>query len=275
MIPAFVLALREGIEAVLVLTLVLGILTKSGRSELKRYAWWGAAIALLLSFAAAAVITWAGAEFEGNGEIIFEGSAMLLAGSFLIWMVFWVRRQASSTKHDLEAKIGLSSNGKAAKSIFGVTFFAVLREGIELALFLVAISIGVQKGLLLAGALGGIASAALVGFLVYSSTRKVRMAPFFRVTNILLMFFAAGLLAGSAREFSELGLIPLIVPKIYDLTPVLNTTSFLGGIMKALFGYNPAPSLIEILVYLSVLLVITLSMLKPFRPVQAKLKPTS
>lgn len=270
MIPAFLLALREGIEAVLVLSLVLGILTKSGQSELKRYAWLGAAIALLLSFAAAVVITWAGAEFEGNGEIIFEGSAMLLAGSFLIWMVFWVKRQASSTKFDLESKIGLSSNGKAAKSIFGVTFFAVLREGLELALFLVAISIGVQKGLLLAGAIGGIASAVLVGFLVYRSTRKVRMAPFFRITNILLMFFAAGLLAGSAREFSELGLIPVIVPRIYDLTPVLSTTSFLGGIMKALFGYNPAPSLVEVLIYLSVLLIITLSMLKPFRPVRAQ-----
>ena len=270
MAAAFVLALREGTEAVLILTFVLGLLKKSGRLELRRHAWTGTAVAALVALAAALVLTWLGTEFEGSGEIIFEGTSMFLAGSFLIWMVFWVRRQSVPVTSSLAAKIGRLPEGNVAVSIFAVTFFAVLREGLEFALFMVALGSAAQNGSLLAGALAGMVFAALLGFLLYTSVLKINMRQFFRITNILLMFFAAGLLAGSAREFADLGLIPVIIPKIYDISSILNTTNFAGGMLRSLFGYNPAPSLIEILVYLFTLGFILLSMRKPMRQVRVE-----
>ena len=264
MLPAFLLTLREGVEAILVLAIVLGLLVKSGQPELRRYAWGGAITALLLSFAAAVVLTRLGAEFEGLGEVIFEGSTMLLAGLFLLWMIFWVRNHA--VKPALQSKIAnISAKGEAG-SLFGLTFFAVLREGIELALFLVAISFGTQKGLMTAGALGGLLAASALGFLLYASSSRVHMGVFFKVTNIFLMFFAAGLLAASIGEFSEIGLIPVIIPKMYDITSLMGTQNFLGGTLKVLFGYNPAPSLMEMLVYLAVIGVVLATGRKKFQP---------
>lgn len=265
MLPALLLTLREGIEGVLVLTIVLSLLNKAGKPELKRSAWYGALAALVVSFAAAGLLTWLGTEFEGRGEVIFEGTTMLIAGIFLLWMVFWMRRQAASTRQTLEAKILQGSGQHGSGRIFGVTFFAVLREGLELGLFLVAIGFAVQKGAVFAGALAGIAAAALIGMLIYSSMRKVRISVFFTVTNLMLTFFAAGLLAGAAREFSELGILPVLVPKMYDITSLLGTDNFIGGTLKALFGYNPAPSLTEMLVYLGVIAVVILSTYRPIR----------
>lgn len=265
MLPALLLTLREGIEGVLVLTIVLGLLTKAGKPELKRYAWMGAFAALVLSFAAAGVLSWIGAEFEGRGEVVFEGITMLVAGLFLLWMIFWMRLQANSTRANLEAIITQKNEGGGAGSIFGVTFFAVLREGLELALFLVAIGFGAQRGMVFAGALAGITAAVLLGILLYGSMRKVQIKVFFKVTNLILMFFAAGLLAGAAREFSELGILPVLVPKMYDITSLLGTDNFIGGTLKALFGYNPAPSLTEMLVYLAVLGLVVFSAVRPPR----------
>lgn len=270
MLPALLLTLREGIEGVLVLTIVLSLLTKAGKPELKRYAWYGAVAALVLSFAAAGLLTWLGTEFEGRGEVIFEGTTMLIAGIFLLWMVFWMKRQTASTRQTLEGKILQGSGQNGSRSIFGVTFFAVLREGLELALFLVAIGFGAQKGMIFAGALAGITAVALIGILLYNSMRKIRMAVFFTATNLMLTFFAAGLLAGAAREFSELGILPVLVPKMYDITSLLGTDNFVGGTLKALFGYNPAPSLTEILVYLGVIAVVILSTFKPLRTVRSR-----
>ena len=265
MVPALLLTMREGMEGALVLTIVLGMLNRTGKLELKRYAWLGAIAAFLLSFAAAGLLTRYGTEFEGKGEVIFEGTTMLIAGLFLLWMVFWVRRQTSNPREILEAKIVNQKAGNGALSIFGLTFFTVLREGLELALFLVAVGFGVRKGMVLGGALAGITGVILLGLLLYGSIRKIHLGVFFKVTNLMLMFFAAGLLSGAVREFSELEVFPVLMPKMYDITSMLGTDNFIGGTLKTLFGYNPAPSLMETMVYLAVIGVVIFSKGSPLR----------
>ena len=134
---SFVIALREGIEAALIVSIVLAYLKQLGASDRSRLVWWGAGLAVLLSAAVGTVVFVAGAEFEGKAEEVFEGLVTLAAVGVLTWMIFWMRRQGARIKSELQEKVdtALVAGGLA---LAGLAFFAVLREGIETALFLFA-----------------------------------------------------------------------------------------------------------------------------------------
>ncbi len=249
MLPAFLITLREGIEIALILGIVLGILRKLNRQDLKPALWLGASAAVITSLGLAAALRLAGAEFEGAAEMIFEGSSMLLAAGVLTWMIFWMHRQSASIRPRLEQKMrskGLTGRGP----MFWLAFLAVLREGVELALLLVASSLVSGASAFLAGAAGGLATAALVGWLLFSGTYRLSIKSFFRVSNVLLVLFAAGMAAHGVHEFVEAGWIPAGIDPLYNLNPLLSASSLPGQLLAALFGYNPAPALSETLAYL-------------------------
>ncbi len=249
MLPAFLITLREGVEIALILGIVLGILRKLNRQDLKPALWFGAGAAVLVSLGLAAGLRLVGAEFKGAAEMIFEGASMLLAAGVLTWMIFWMHRQSASIRPQLEFKMrskGLSGRGP----MFWLAFLAVLREGVELALLLVASSLVSGASAFFTGALGGLAAAAAIGWLLFSGTYRLSIKNFFRVSNVLLVLFAAGLAAHGVHEFVEAGWIPAGIDPLYNLTPLLSASSLPGQLLSALFGYNPTPALSETLAYL-------------------------
>jgi high-affinity iron transporter len=251
MLPAFLLSLREGLEAALIIGIVLGALSKIDRPSLKRYAWTGTLTAVLVSILAAIFLTAFGLSLEGDAEAIFEGLAMLLAALVLTWMIFWMNRQARSIKSDIEADVrqaALASTG--GKAIFFLAFIAILREGIELALFLTAATFTSDAVQTVSGAILGLGAAAIMGYILFASTIRLNLRLFFQVTSFLLILFAAGLVAHAVHELNEVGWIPSIIEHVWDTNFILNETSLPGMILTALFGYNANPSLTEVLAYI-------------------------
>lgn len=263
MLPSFFLSLREGLEAALIIGIVLGALRKIHQEWLVPTVWLGAAGAAAISIIVALLLTAAGTSFEGAAEEIFEGFTMLTAAGVLTWMIFWMHRQARGIKTELEAGVRRSVVKNGGKALFLLAFTAVLREGIELALFLTAAALATDGQQVLFGAVIGLAASAALGWGLFSSIIKLDLQRFFLVTSILLILFAAGLVGHAVHEFNEVGWIPGIVEPVWDLSSVLPEDSFLGQIMAALFGYNANPSLTEVgayLIYFGTILVLNLSL---------------
>jgi len=153
-------------------------------------------------------------------------------------------------------QLGLESDVRAAATqgqnmgLFGIAFFAVLREGIETALFLTAAAMNASTRETLIGGLAGIVSAVVLGWGLFASTIRLDVRRFFQLSSALLILFAAGLFAHGIHEFNEAGLIPAVINPLWDINHILDENSTLGSILKALFGYNGNPSLTEVLAYL-------------------------
>lgn len=255
MLPSYLLALREGVEAALILGIVLSTLRTLDRSDLNKAAWTGAVMAGLASLILAAGLRAIGATLKEPAEQIFEGISMLLAAGILTWMLFWVRHQARHQRAGIEAQV---RGSLAGRPIFWLAFLAVFREGLELALFLLAVGTNTAPLQTLTGALLGIATAALLGMLIFNSSRRLSLRAFFQATNILLLLVAAGLVAHGIHEFAEIGWLPTLIDPLYDVNGILNENSILGSLLKALFGYNGNPSLLEALAYAAYLVVLGL-----------------
>ena len=238
---ALLITLREGFEMTLVVGIVLAYLAQTGTMRAARWVWAGAGAATAVSLAFLGVLNALEAEFEGTTEQIFEGVTMLLASAFLTWMIFWMLRNARTLRSELHRGIESAlASGGAAWGLFLLVFFAVVREGVELALLLFAAP-GQGK---LFGTLVGLAGAIGLGVLIYAFGRRIDLRSFFRVTTILLVLFAAGLVTHGIHEFVEAGMIAG-GPELYDLSRVLPDDEGLGALLRALLGYSADPTLIE------------------------------
>jgi high-affinity iron transporter len=249
MLPSYILSLREGLEAALIIGIVLGVLRQTRQHNLSFYIWLGTGSAALLSLLTAILLTRLGLVLQDPGEAIFEGLTMLLAAGILTWMIFWMARQAGRTKESLEARIQRATAG-GRWSLFGLAFAAVLREGVELALFLTAAAFASNARLTLLGGLFGLGTAILLGWLLFASTIRLNLRWFFQITGLVLVLFAAGLVVRAAGELVTAGWIPAIIPHVWNMEGFLSEESALGQTLGALFGYSASPSLIQLLAYL-------------------------
>ena len=256
MLASFLLSLREGLEAALIIGIVLGVLLKIKRTDLNIVVWRGVGVAAILSLLAAIALNLLGMEFEGKGEEIFEGVAMLLAASVLTWMILWMQNHGSNLKSEIEKQTNQAALGNGQKALFALAFLAVFREGIELALFLLAARLTSSLLQTLSGALLGLLSATILGWVLFTSTMKLSLRGFFGVTNILLIVFAAGLVGLGIHEFNEAGVIPSIIEHVWDVNGILSDKSEVGLLLKALIGYNGNPSLTEVAAYTAYLVAL-------------------
>ncbi|OGO44490.1 MAG: hypothetical protein A2W37_12610, partial [Chloroflexi bacterium RBG_16_63_12] len=238
---ATLITFREGLEAALIVGIVIGYLVKIGQGRRVRTAWAGVGTAVALSALLAFGISAVGAELQGRAEQIFEGVTMFLAVGVLTWMIFWMRFQARFLKVSLEKEVQTAATSGQTLALFGVAFVAVFREGVETALFLSASAFAADGAGTLIGALLGLAIAVALGWLIYASTVRLNVRLFFNVTSVLLLFFAAGLLAHGVHEFQEASLLPMTIEQVWNLNHILDEKSTLGEILKALFGYNGNP----------------------------------
>jgi high-affinity iron transporter len=249
MLASALITLREGLEAALIVGIVLSYLAKIGRLERQSSVWAGVGVATLLSLGAALVLQAVGGEFSGAGEQIFEGAAMFLAAGILTWMIFWMQRQSRHIKGELEAGIRQTLDSGSRWGLFGLAFVAVLREGLETALFLTAAVFAASPAETIAGGLLGLAVAVVLGGLVFAGSRRLNVSSFFRITGVALVVFAAGLVASGVHEFEEASLLPPLVEHIWSTRSMLDDTVGLGAMLRSLVGYFAEPSLMQVMAY--------------------------
>jgi high-affinity iron transporter len=275
----FVIALREGIEAALIVSIVLAYLKQLGASDRARLVWWGTGLAVALSAAVGTGIFIAGAEFEGTAEEVFEGLVTLAAVGVLTWMIFWMRRQGSRIRSELHEKVdtAIVSGGLA---LAGLAFFAVVREGIETALFLFAATKGtavqgtaVAPATQVTGAVLGLGLAVVLGVLLYRGGIRMNLRSFFRVTGLILIVVAAGLFAFSLHELQEAGWLPVLEAHAFDLSASFPDDAGAGAILRGLVGYNADPTWLEVVGWAAYLVVVGGSFLRRSAVTPAKSRP--
>jgi high-affinity iron transporter len=203
---SFVIVLREGFEATLMLGLILAFLDKTGQRERHgRAVWAGAGAAVAASAVIGAILFAAVGELKGKAEMLYEGTAMLFAASIVTWMVFWMRRQARTIGGHLRSQVGDAVMAGGGLALAAVAFIGVAREGLETALFLFA---SVRDDGALATTVGGIlgaVAAVTLGWAFYKGSIKLDLRRFFMITGVLVIGFAAYLIAGGMHELGEAG----------------------------------------------------------------------
>jgi len=256
MLPTYLLSLREGLEAALIIGIVLGAVSKIRRTDLTSPVWLGTLSAIVVSILTALLLTAFGMSLEDTAEKIFEGITMLIAAGILTWMIFWMGKQARFLKSELEDGVNKAAASTGKRAVFMLAFMAVVREGVELAIFITAVFFAGDPSQImtniiqtLAGTILGLGTSALLGYTIFATTLRLDLRKFFKVTGILLILFAAGLVAHSVHEFNEVGWIPTIVEHVWDVNMFLDENSVAGQLLKTLFGYNGNPSLTEMIAY--------------------------
>ncbi len=254
MLVSLLITFREGIEASLIVGILFGFLKKTGQTQFSKYVWAGVGSAVLVSIAVAAIILGIGAELEGQAEQLFEGTMLFIAVGMVTAMIFWMRYQSRSLKSSLEHEMNVAVQTGHPRALFATAFFAVVREGIETALFISAVAFSAGRSTdTLVGSILGLAIATLVGYLIYMSSVRLNLRTFFNVTSLLLLVIAAGLFGRAIHEFIEAGLLPAIREGVYNINMLIPSDSTVGEILKALFGYNAAPDLLESIGYVAYL----------------------
>ena len=261
--------LREGVEAALIVSIILAYLAKTGNQQHFQTIFWGAGVAIGISAVLGIALFVTVGSFEEPYEQIFEGITMLVAAAVVTWMLFWMRRQAGSVKGDLQAAVDRALDQGTARALGFLAFVAVIREGIETSLFLtgqVASADG-AAGSVLVGAVIGLGVALLLGIGFYQGSRRLNLAAFFRWTGIALVFIAAGLLAHATHEFIEVGVITFGTQTLFDLSGILphdpEAGNVLGQFLRALFGYSATPELTTFVVWLGYVVVVLTLYLRP------------
>jgi high-affinity iron transporter len=272
---AFLITLREGIEAALVIGIILAYLNSVGRRDRHGTVWVGVGTAVAISVLAGAIIFVTAGALSEEAEEAFEGLASLAAVAVLTWMIFWMRRQARFIKGELQEKVNVALASGSALALPALAFIVVVREGLETVLFLFSAIRTTAEGSVVLGYIGaalGLIVAAVLGFLIYRGGSRLNIRTFFKVTGALILVVAAGLLAGGIHELQEAGWIGGESAKAFDISGVLSDEAGLGAFLRAMFGYNADPSVLEFGAWLAYLLITGFLF---FRPTSARSRPAA
>ncbi|MFC1991212.1 iron uptake transporter permease EfeU [Chloroflexota bacterium] len=265
MLGSLLITLREGLEAALIIGIILAYLSRTNNRRGFKPVWVGTSLAVLGSLITGGIIYLVAGELSGRAEKIFEGLAMFLAVCILTWMVFCMRKQAVNIKEHLQSQIQSALTSGSSFGLVAIAFIAVIREGIETVLFLFAATRVAESAVAFTiGGLLGLAIAIVIGYGVYKGSSRLNLRTFFNITGLILIIFAGGLLAHGIHEFHEAAIIPPIIEHIWDINHILPEDSTFGLFLKAIFGYNGNPSLAEVVAYV---LYLVLTLISYFRPV--------
>lgn len=275
----FLIGLREGVEAALIVAIVLAYVVRTGNRRHIAKIWLGAGAAVVLSAGIGLLIFSTVGAFEEPYEQLFEGSAMLLAAVVVTWMLFWMRRQSINLKGELQAAVDRVLSEGTAWGLAVLAFTAVIREGVETALFLAgqATSAETGAGSVLLGAVAGLAVAVLIGWGFYRGSRAIDLRLFFRWTGIALVFIAAGLLSHAVHEFIEVaegaGIAVIGGQAAFDISGVLSHEDGIGQFLRAILGYSARPEVLTLVVHVTYVIAVLALYLRPVRPVPPARRP--
>jgi len=268
MLSTFLIALREGLEAALIVGILVAYVVKTDRRQLLTPIWTGVGIALAASFALGGFLSFTSAELSERGEQFFAGTTSFVAVGLVTWMVFWMKRVARTLKDDLHGKVDTAlSAGPLA--LAAAAFFAVAREGLETALFVytnfktVAATSGASIGLV-----AGLAVAVILGYLIYNRSIKLNLSKFFTVTGVALIIVAAGVLSYGVHEYQELGWLPGVSSYAWDISAVMAKDSIAGTLLAGTVGFDVNTSWVQLALWATYLGLVLRLYTRPARTVQ-------
>lgn len=271
---AFLITLREGLEAALILGIILAYLARTGNRRQSLPVWLGACLALLASAVAGGALFLTRMRLGGMALELFEGVAMLLAAAVLTYVIVWMKRQSRHSSSQIQAQVDAALRRGSPAALTALSFIILVREGVETVLFL-----GAGAGTSLASGTGGYWTAALAGLLVsillgalaYRGSLRLPLRAFFGATGVLLILFAAGMVANGLKELEELQIVSPLVTGIWDTYGLIPDTSTMGTLLSTLFGYDSSPSLTRALSFFG---YVGVGLLLYFKPAMAAPHPS-
>lgn len=268
MVAAFVIFLREGIEASMIVAILLSYLDQTGQRRHFRDVLWGVAAAVVLASAGGVAAYFTIRAYAGSRvQTIFETATYLVATCLLTYMTFWMHKHSRTISSELRSRTDLALSRSARFGIGALAFQAVGREGLETAVFTLAIVFATStKGILL-GAVAGLALALVIATAVYKLGRRLNLSMFFKVIGSLLMIFAAGLLADAVENLQQLRWITILDHPLWSTSSILRESSTLGDIFHTFFGYASRPTSLQAIVYVGYLVMALGAFLLGRRPI--------
>jgi len=254
MFANFLIGLREGLEAALIVSILVAYLVKSGRRHLLPQIWIGVGIAVAVSFAFGAILTFGPRGLTFEAQELIGGALSIVAVGFVTWMIFWMARAARSMSGQLRAQVDRASEDRPW-SLVVVAMLAVGREGLETALFLWAATSAATRGEVAAGrpllgAAMGLAVAVALGYGIYRGALKINLTRFFTWTGAFLILVAAGVLAYGVHDLQEAGFLPGLNNLAFDVSAAVPPTSWYGTVLKGVFNFSPATTVLEAIAWL-------------------------
>jgi high-affinity iron transporter len=266
MIPTLVITLREGVEAALIVGIIAAFLVKEGRQDALRQMWFGVAVAIVLCTAVGVGLDVIGRQLPQQEQEAMESVIGVIAVATISYMIIWMRRHARGIKAQLEGEAASALATGSTMALVGMAFLAVLREGFETSVFLLAaFQDATDTTAAGAGAVIGLAAAVAIGLGLYRGGVRINLNRFFRVTGLVLVFVAAGLLATSVHTAHEAGWINSFQGQAIDLTWLVQPGTISGSLLTGMLGLQPQPTVIEVAVYLLYAIPMALYVLWPDR----------
>ncbi|MFF2940946.1 iron uptake transporter permease EfeU [Streptomyces niveus] len=262
----YLIGLREGLEASLVVCILVAYLVKTDRREALRPVWLGIGIAVAVSLAFGAALEFGSQELTFEAQELLGGSLSIIAVGLVTWMIFWMRRTARHLKGELHGKLDAALQ-MGTGALVATALLAVGREGLETALFVWA-SVragGEGRSGPLIGVLLGIATALVLGWLFYRGALKINLARFFKWTGSMLVIVAAGVLAYGVHDLQEARFLGGLQDKAFDITSTIPPDSWYGTLLKGVFNFQPDPTVVQVSVWALYLIPTMLFFLSPQR----------
>jgi high-affinity iron transporter len=255
MLPTLVIFFRESLEASLIVGIILAYLHKVGRGDGARAVWWGVGGALAIDLGVAVATFHLISQYDGSRvQTILEGGTYIVATGLLTAMSFWMKRQGGAIRGELEAQVRAALGRGSLAALVALSALTVGREGLETAFFTLAVAFTASAPELMVGALAGLLCGLAVSWWIYRLGRRAPLTLFFNVLGVLLLLFAAGLLADGIQDFQSLGWLPVAGQALWSTARVLSESSALGDILHAFFGYAQSPTLLQVGAYVAFLL---------------------
>jgi high-affinity iron transporter len=247
----YLIGLREGLEASLVVVILIAYLVKTDRRHLLPRIWGGVAAAIVLSLAFGALLTFGPRNLTFQAQEALGGTLSIIAVGFVTWMVFWMARHARGLSGELRGKIDTAADGGRA-SLVVVAFLAVGREGLETALFLwsAAQATGDSESAGLVGGTLGILTAVVMGYFFYKGVLKINLGKFFRYTGIILIVVAAGVLSYGVHDLQEAGILPGLYNLAFDVSNQVPVSSWYGTLLKGTVNFTPNTTWLQAIAWL-------------------------
>ena len=272
MFANYLIGLREGLEAALVVGILVAYEVRTGNRDRLAPIFGGVALAVAASIGVGALLTFTSRSLSFEAQEAFGGFMSIVAVTFVTWMVFWMRRQARHLKGELHDKVDVAMAG-GAMALAVMAFVAVGREGLETALFLWAAQSAGDGASPLVGAVLGLVTATVVGWLLYKGSVRIDLAQFFRVTGAGLIIVAAGVLAYGMHDLTEAGLIDVLSSRAFDVTATIPPSSWYGTLLRGIFNFRPDMTWLEVVVWVAYVVPVMILFFRPAREPARSAKP--
>ncbi|WP_433288590.1 iron uptake transporter permease EfeU [Micromonospora sp. CA-244673] len=267
---SYLIGLRDGLEAALVVTILLTVLARASRRDGRAALWWGVGLAMLVAGVLGAVLTYVATSLLGGVRLeLFEAVTSLVAVAMVTWMIFWMRRSARTLKAELTGRL-TEALGMGSGAIALLAFIAVIREGVEMVLLVFsAAQAAAQTIAPLLGMIAGALCAVLLGWLMNKAVARVNLGRLFTWTGVLLILVAAGIAKYAVHGFQVAGALPGAGNLAYDVSHTVEPASWYATLLAATVNLTPSATVLEILTWIGYAAVVLLAFFRPARPAKS------